>query len=92
MKKILLILTFSIVSLFAYDVEKDGKYWFVYSGNDIVGAYREWSDEYRANCGNPNLSIYDKKYVDKRYPSYVMDTFKTKREAQNAIIQYCEKR
>ena len=91
MKKILLILTFSIVSLFAYDVEKDGKYWFVYSENDIVGVYREWYDEYRAFCGNPNLSVYDNKYVDKR-GLYIMDPFKTKREAQNAIIQYCEKR
>lgn len=92
MKKILLILTFSIVSLFAYDVEKDGKYWFVYSENDIVGVYREWYDEYRAFCGNPNLSVYDNKYVDKRGLIYVIETFKTKREAQNAIIQYCEKR
>jgi len=92
MKNVLLILTFSIVTLFAYDVEKDGKYWFVYSGNDIVGAYTEWYDEYRANCGNPNLSVYDNKYVDKRSIIYVMDTFKTKREAQNAIIQYCKKR
>ena len=31
MKNVLLILTFSIVTLFAYDVEKEGKYWFVYS-------------------------------------------------------------
>lgn len=34
--KVLSTLAFSIVSLFAYEVEKEGEYWFIYDNNNVV--------------------------------------------------------
>lgn len=92
MKKILLILTFSIVSLFAYDVEREGDWWYIYDGNDIVGAYSKgsWGDYY-VGCDSPKLSQSQKKYIDSSN-YYLNKTYSSKREAKNAIIKYCKRR
>ena len=91
MKNVLLILTFSIVTLSAYDVEKEGNWWYVYNGNDIVGAYSESGSKYTVGCGDPKVSSYQTKYIDSS-GYYMFQMYKTKREAQNAITQYCKKR
>jgi len=93
MKKILLILTFSIISVFAYDVEKEGDWWYIYDGNDIVGAYSKvsYSGKYMVGCDSPKLGQSQKRY--RETDSYPMNkTYSTKREAKNTIIRYCKKR
>ncbi len=90
MKNVLLILTFSIVTLSAYDVEKEGNWWYVYNGNDVVGAYTDYyGNGYKIICGNPNKSVYDNKYINR---TYIMYNVTTKREAKNTIISNCVKR
>lgn len=93
MKKILLILTFGIVSLFAYDVEKEGNWWYVYNGNDIVGAYSYSNGlgKYSISCDSPKLSQSEKRYVDSS--NYYSNKFySSKREAESTITKYCKKR
>jgi len=92
MKKILLILTFSIVSVFAYDVEKEGDFYLVYDGNDIVGSYyKSVMGEYSVGCDSPKLMQHQKRY--RETDSYPMNkTYSTKREAESTITKYCKKR
>ena len=81
-------------SAYSYEIEKEGKYWYVYSGDDIVGsyAYRDLYGAYQANCGSPMESVYDNIYIHKRGQTYFMDTVSTKREAKNLVINNCVKR
>lgn len=92
MKKIVLALSFSIISLLAYDVEKEGDRWYVYDGNNLVGTYTYMSylAKYSMGCGDPSKGFYETKYADSRgtYTEY----YKTKRDAKNAVIQYCKRR
>ncbi|MGJ0336105.1 hypothetical protein [Aliarcobacter cryaerophilus] len=93
MKKVLLILTFSLVNSFAYDVDKEGKWWYIYNGNDVVGAYTDYyGNGYKMSCGDPNKSVYDNKYINKLGQTYIMDNVTTERVAKNTIISNCVKR
>jgi len=92
MKKVLLILSLSIVSVFAYDVEKEGDRWYVYKGSDLIGTYTYMSylGKYSYGCGDPKKGFYETKYANTRgtYTEY----YSTKRESKNAIIKYCKRR
>jgi len=95
MKKVLLVLTFSIVSLFAYDVEKEGNWWYIYNGNDIVGAYSKvsFNGKYSVGCDSPKLDQNEKRYRERGgNANYQMTKYyPTQREAKNTIIKYCKR-
>ena len=77
------------ISLNAYEVEKEGKWWYVYKGNDLVGAYSKWFDKYTVCCGSPKKPIAENKYISLKTNVMYRET---KREAENAIINNCYKR
>jgi len=97
MKKIIKISFLAILigtSLDAYSIEKEGNWWYIYNGNDIVGSYTNidtWDGRYSVCCDSPELSQYDKKYRDSSN-YYLVKHYETKRKAQNVILKYCKKR
>ena len=95
--KLLKIVLFSLVvsvSLSAYNVEKEGNWWYIYNGNDIVGAYsKSWNGKYSVGCDSPKISQNKKKYkeLDSCYMP-MLKTYSSQREAKNTIIRCCKKR
>jgi len=80
-------------TLGAYSIEKEGSWWYIYDGSDIVGAYSKvsWSSKYSVGCDSPKLAQGEKIY--REIDSYPMSKYySTKTEAQSIIIKYCKKR
>ena len=90
--KITLATLIASVSLNAYDVEKNGSWYYVYNNSDLVGAYStSWNDKYMVGCDSPKKPQNEKTYRETN--SYAMSAFyATQREAKNVIIRYCKKR
>ncbi len=92
-KLIILILALSPINSFSYEIEKEGDWFYMYNGNDLVGAYskHKYGDSYTAGCGDPKKSSSENKYFDGS-GYYMYQSFKTTRESQNAISKYCNKK
>lgn len=95
MKKILLIFIFSVVSLFSYNVEKNGDRYYIYEQSKLIGTYtKSWNGKYRSSCGSPKVPTDETKYKPKSscYNKIGKAKFTTKIEAKNAVINCCVRR
>lgn len=90
--KIILVSLIASVSLNAYDVEKNGRWYYVYNSSELVGAYTivSFNNKYMVGCDSPKKPQNKKRYRETN--TYAMSNFYTsKREAENTIMRYCKK-
>jgi len=93
-KNIVICLFFTVNILNAYNLKKEGNWWYMYDNNQyIIGSYtKNYFKKYRVVCGSPSVSETKNKYYDKSYNMNMMKDTLTDVEAQNRIKKYCKKR
>lgn len=92
LKRLFLAYIFLTNGAFAYDVEKEGKRWYVYNGSELIGTYSYFDaiEKYSIGCGDPKVGFYETKYANIKgtYTEY----YSTQRDARDAVIVNCRKR